>query len=87
MVEGCDAHRLVQVTRKVLDSPCPFDNVRYFKKNENISFFHWFYINIHALKKFAEVYHCRRAVRRDRKSHHSLAERGRETDFPSILCD
>lgn len=39
MVEGCDAHRLVQVTRKVLDSPCPFDNVRYFKKNENISFF------------------------------------------------
>lgn len=53
MVEGCDAHRLVQVTRKVLDSPCPFDNVRYFKKNENISFFHWFYINIHALKKLS----------------------------------
>jgi hypothetical protein len=39
MVEGYDARRLVQVTRKVLDSPCPFDNVRYFKKNENISFF------------------------------------------------
>lgn len=30
MVEVCDARRLVQVTRKVLDSTCPFDNVRCF---------------------------------------------------------